>query len=95
VRRADETGIVGVVLQRLPDLRHEVREVSLDDEGLRPESLEELALRHDPGLARDQDAEQVESLAGQVDFLPRSKDLTPLGVESAVVEANFHRTARF
>ena len=85
-----EARLLGVVPDGMPHLVHEPREAAFGNEGLRPEDLVQLFLRHGLRPLLEEGAEKLKRLRGDRDPLPAAEKLPRLRIEGAVAEARGH-----
>jgi hypothetical protein len=77
----DEPWLRGIVVERAAQLGHERGQIHVGDEGLGPESVEQLLPRHEVGPAVQQQVQQIESLRRQVNDTPLFQQLACADLE--------------
>ena len=92
---AHEVRTVSVVAQRGPDFTHEVGEVSLHDEGVRPKTFLQAGLGERLGPVLHQQLEKLKRFRREVDGQRLAPELASVGIQHEIVEADLHgRTIR-
>lgn len=88
--RADEPRAAGWIADCGPHFCDGIVQTRVGDEGVRPEMLEQLVLRHGFRPSFQEELEELERLGRKLDRAPVAKEQMPAGVEFAVSKEDTH-----